>query len=390
MSDAASRDDVPSIFTDPKTGRTVHKLTASDYHDIGTYYDRRAWNDQKDRIVFSAADPDSFTQMRRRDRVGAGRYTRGPGHSIGPLYTDAGAIYVMDADGSNKRLITENEHFNGHTGCTPEWIPGEETILYGGSDVAGNAQANLIDLETGEHITIPGLSPRMIDNDGTRLLCQVTEGILHEGTNRTDAVSILNLDTWDEEVILTVDELIDASMHDRSEFTDPVVANLKWSPDGSEFILRFSDQIGDRNIKELYVLNADGSNVRQITAAADSFHHHSWHPDGERLLYGDRNQNGEPRLYFTDTAEPDTRILVTDEPLGGHPSVSPDGSKIVTGSYSGGGITMIDAASGDTEQLTSTLMETFHYHAIWGPDGQRVIYNSDQDGTCNIYQVEIE
>jgi Tol biopolymer transport system component len=303
----AARSDRPSVSTDPETGRTVDRLTDSEYHDVHAYYDKSPWSPSGNRLVFSSAEPEEIIDVRNPSRRTERFYKSGGGHG----YTDEGALYLMNADGRNKELLVDDAVFTTHTGCVPTWIPERGTIAYGENrhGFGGEWRLYLVDLETDERVALTDLFPRMVHPEGETMLCQSSRGVV-----------VLDLDTLDQEVVLTEEELFEASPHDSSEFYDPRVANLKWSPDGSEFILRI--RAAGRKIKELYLVGADGSNLRRVTAASTSFHHHSWHPDGERLLYGDRNQDDEPRLYFTPEDALDEKELISEEPLGGHPSVN--------------------------------------------------------------------
>jgi len=381
----AARSDRPSVSTDPETGRTVDRLTDSEYHDVHAYYDKSPWSPSGNRLVFSSAEPEEIIDVRNPSRRTERFYKSGGGHG----YTDEGALYLMNADGRNKELLVDDAVFTTHTGCVPTWIPERGTIAYGENrhGFGGEWRLYLVDLETDERVALTDLFPRMVHPEGETMLCQSSRGVV-----------VLDLDTLDQEVVLTEEELFEASPHDSSEFYDPRVANLKWSPDGSEFILRI--RAAGRKIKELYLVDADGSNLRRVTAASTSFHHHSWHPDGERLLYGDRNQDDEPRLYFTPEDALDEKELISEEPLGGHPSVNPtDHSKIVTDSYGGKfgeGVLLVDADTGEVEKLaslptTSNHSHTgFHAHPVWNRDGTRILYNSDRTGTCNIYSLSLE
>jgi len=95
-----------------------------------------------------------------------------------------------------------------------------------------------------------------------------------------------------------VDDILREGRHDVEDGDEPwVIANLKWSHDDSMILFRFSDTTANK-VKELYVMRADGSELTKITAATKRFHHHSWTSDGTRILYGDRSEQGEPRLLF--------------------------------------------------------------------------------------------
>ena len=99
--------------------------------------------------------------------------------------------------------------------------------------------------------------------------------------------------------------------------------NPAWSPDGS-MIAFDTDRDGDWNI---YVMNADGTNVRRVTSSRFRDRAPSWSPAGTSLVF-QSNRNGSLDLY---SIEVNTGFVIqlTDIPDDAtEPSVSPDGSNV--------------------------------------------------------------
>jgi len=99
-----------------------------------------------------------------------------------------------------------------------------------------------------------------------------------------------------------------------------------WSPDGQ--------QIAFENAGQIYVMDGDGSNVRQVTAGAqNSFP--AWHPDGTRLLY-DSDSGGKYDIWVVDVDGSNAMRFCApvegDRRLG---AWNPDGMGILTAWYSG-------------------------------------------------------
>ena len=98
----------------------------------------------------------------------------------------------------------------------------------------------------------------------------------------------------------------------------------RWSPDGQRVAFK-SNRGGSYN---LYVMNADGSNVVRLTDHGGNDHDPTWLPDGQSLVFtSDRDRgNGRNDLYRLWLADSSVERLTTFfEGFAMMPSVSPDG-----------------------------------------------------------------
>lgn len=347
----------PTQFDDPVTGRCVRRLTVSPYHDKHTYYDVSPWHPLGDTLLVSSADPNLLPDAPRTEC-----------HTVGH-------VLLMDANGGSPRHLAGPAPFNMHIGCFAHWTPDGRYVFYGDEYADPLPCGFLVDVESGLTETFDDLFPRMVHPDGTRVLCQTSRG-----------VALLHLPSLDVEPLVDYPQLVAA--RPERPVADPYLANLKWSPDGAWFLLRFCDMYDKRSCKELYMVRADGSELRWVESVPNSFHHHSWHPDGEQILYGAR-EGGDPRLYCVhrDGGPPH---LLSDAPLGGHPMFHPDGRRIITDGDDG--LWLVDTATGKVEQVVTTAADHDVYcqaHPVWTPDGQHVLFDATYSGTCQIYQVEI-
>jgi TolB protein len=73
----------------------------------------------------------------------------------------------------------------------------------------------------------------------------------------------------------------------------PDVDGPAWSPDGKRiaFSARGDGQPGDD--RDIYVMNADGSDVRRLTSLPGNDVGPSWAPDGTRIVFGHREPNSD-------------------------------------------------------------------------------------------------
>jgi Tol biopolymer transport system component len=83
---------------------------------------------------------------------------------------------------------------------------------------------------------------------------------------------------------------------------------------------------------ELWVMNADGSNQRQITQLGGANFGPSWTPDGKRLIFSSNHtqpRSGNFDLYLIALDGTGLERLTTHTAFDGFPMFSPDGRSVV-------------------------------------------------------------
>ena len=100
-----------------------------------------------------------------------------------------------------------------------------------------------------------------------------------------------------------------------------------WSPDGTQIV--FTSDMLDGN-HEIYLMNADGSNVLRLTVDRWDDFSPVWSPDGRSIVFGSIRRNGKHDVYLMDSDSSNIQN-VTNNPtsLDNHPKFTPDGTKIV-------------------------------------------------------------
>ena len=174
---------------------------------------------------------------------------------------DTAEIWVMDADGSHKRALTDNDRPD----WGPVWSPDGATIAFNAGGSPHTFGLGLVRPDgSGTHVVEPEVWVEYADwsPDGKRVVFMGTSGRQYDiFTMNADGTGVTRL----------TDNPADDGW--------PV-----WSPDGRT--IAFSSQRGltDEG-QRLYLMDADGSDERQVPI--DRFAQFpAWSPDGRYLLFG--------------------------------------------------------------------------------------------------------
>ena len=241
-------------------------------------------------------------------------------------------IYVMDADGSNLRRLTNN----GDRDVYPSWSPDGQQIAFV-SDRDGNFEIYVMDADGSN----PENRTNNPDSDGAPSWSPDGQQIAFM-SNR-DGNSEIYVIGWGVFSRLTHDPT-DAPAWDRFP---------SWSPDGQQ-IAFVSDREGRRGI---YVMDSDGDNLRRLTDHPASDGAPSWSPDGERIAFED----SDSEIYVMDSDGDNLRRLTINGDRDVYPSWSPDGQQIAFASDREGDsfeIYVMDADGSETSVSQAPEPET--------------------------------
>ncbi len=172
-------------------------------------------------------------------------------------------IYKMKLDGSNQTRLT----FNPASDVYPTWSPDGRQIAFH-SDRAGNDEIYVMNADGSSQRNLthhpgydafPDWHP-----DGERIAFASDR----EGGKKHD---IFVMDTDGNNVQQITDLFF------------PVASKPKWSPNGT----RIAFEAGNDKVRQIYIVNADGSHQWQVTdvGGRDMVILHGWSPDGQQILY---------------------------------------------------------------------------------------------------------
>jgi len=219
---------------------------------------------------------------------------------------------------------------------SPFWSPVEDKIVCWEKDngillfdVTSGEKAKLFNLITGESVGAIEWSP-----DGEKIACVVSHA--------SDSYGLY---------ILNKNATTEASLSSSYEAT-----YLDWSEDGSKLIF-----VQNKNI---YSVNSNGSDLRQLTDDAFDKTMPSWSQDPTKVLYNRAQGGASYEVYLVDANGTNQRELANGE----EPRWSPDGTKISF--VSGEAIYLMNGDGANLQKLADGEGPR------WSPDGTQISFIS--------------
>lgn len=183
---------------------------------------------------------------------------------------------------------------------------------------------------------------------------------------------------------------------DGSDKAQPLTVHQKgeywstWSPDGKKIAFSsFRDSTDSSATSAIYIINTDGTGLKQVTDSVAKDSMPAWSPNGKEIAFSSDRDAGNTDVYVVNSDGTDLRRL-TQDPAGDiWPSWSPDGKRIAFISQRSGNwqVHIMNADGGNVTQLTEGSVNA---NSAWSPDGKQIAFVSGRDGTQDIYVMDID
>ena len=149
----------------------------------------------------------------------------------------------------------------------------------------------------------------------------------------------------------------------------------------------YSDSDGGDFEPDLFVMNADGSNVIQLTSEKGFDYEPKWSPDGSRIAFRS-DRDGDFHIYTIAPNGSDLMQLTRDDRPEHDIAWSPDSAQIAFVSDIDGDdeIYVMDADGDNIQQLTYNTSDD--NGPVWSPNGALIAFTSDRAENTEIFTIE--
>lgn len=257
--------------------------------------------------------------------------------------------YTMRIDGTDLRRVSNGQ---GKTTCG-YFMNGDRDIFFASTHAVDTACPPRPDPSAGY---VWGLDPFDIytakaDGSGQRRLTSFG-AYTAEGTLSPDGKRIVFTSLKDGDLeIYTMN--VDGSDVKRLTHTPGYDGGPFFSPDGKQIVYRawhptdtalvtYQSLLRQRLVRpnrmEIFVMNDDGSNQRQVTSLGGANFAPFFTPDGKRIIFSSNHPNPRSRnfdLYLVNVDGSGLEQVTSDGEFDGFPMFSPDGTKLVWASNRG-------------------------------------------------------
>ena len=253
--------------------------------------------------------------------------------------------YIMNADGSNQHRVSTG---TGRTTCG-YFMDGDHRIFFASSHALETDCPPRPDPSKGYVWQLDPYDIYTANADGSNLRRLTNYGVYTaEGVLSPDGKKIVFTSLKDGDLDIYVMNADGTNVRQLTH-TLGYDGGPWWSPDGKTIAYRANHPTSEKDVAdyktliaqrlvrpnkmELWLMDADGGNQRQITHLGGASFGPSWTPDGKRIVFSS-NYHTDPKLgnfdlFLVNTDGTGIEQITTSPVFDGFPMFSPDGRKLV-------------------------------------------------------------
>jgi TolB protein len=159
-------------------------------------------------------------------------------------------------------------------------------------------------------------------------------------------------------------------------------AQAAWSPDGARVAFR----VGPDGDSEIWIVNADGTGLHQITDTPNPggdprySSQPGWSPDGTRIVFRSDRRDNNADVWVMNADGTNVQPLVQTAGDERYPALSPDGTRLVYRTDTDGDPEIYVARADGSAPVKLTDNALFDSAPAWSPDGTRIAFERGQPG----------
>lgn len=254
-------------------------------------------------------------------------------------------IFTMGIDGSGVKMLSSGQ---GRTTCS-YWLPDGEHVLFSSTEAHDPGCLPDPDRSKGYVWKLyPEFDIYVVRKDGTgRRTLFASTGYDAEATvsPKGDKIVFTSTKDGDPEIYtMNIDgsdvrRLTNAKGYDGGPFFSPDGKKIVFRasrPKTKEELASYQELVSEHLVRpgnlEIYVMNADGSGITQVTNNGKANFGPFMHPDGKRIIFSSNMDAGDPRnfdLYIINVDGTGLKRVTYFDEFDGFPMFTRDGKKLI-------------------------------------------------------------
>ncbi len=280
-------------------------------------------------------------------------------------------IYTINPDGSDIKRRTDNPGYDGQA----MWMPDGKQFRYLSGQSSDCIDVMSLD-GTGKHCLFNLQELRQSFNGDEPLafssMVWSPDGTKIAFDDNAGSIFVMNTDGSD--------------LHRVTSEQVPMFAKWPvWSPDSTR--IAFGDDDWSQENGDIYVINADGTELKQLNEDKRADQEPHWTPDGEHIIFRSREDGPfglHTNLYVMDLEGHIQSLLKyqfpSDDNFWG---ISPDGQYILT-THRQDRISDVNILDADDFSVKHTYQKHLLGEMIWSPDSKQILYKADHYHIMNV------